>query len=317
MIMSRWMRNAVVPLALAGMLGATVAAASASSASPLGAQGPRTAAGGHSAAVAKEAAARAALKGLRIGAPHQSGGAEAAFGVKNGIPTGTAGNWSGYVDTNHTSNGDFRNIAATWHVPEIVGGGCSSGTFATGYGLASFWIGLDGDGSGTVEQAGTLSECFEGSMYYWDWYEMYPEDSVIVNAVNPGDQISAYVDYTGEYWLLSLVDNTTASGFAELESCPSGSTCDNYSAEAIAEAPGGCVPSSTQTCRGDLYLMPDFDYVNFYGISDATFNRGGSLASSPFGPANLTMVDSADHVLAKVSSLWSKDGFVDRWEASS
>lgn len=266
--MNRLMRNAIFPTAAALMLGLTAAAASTSSASAVSPDGARTGATSRSAAAAKEMAAVAALKhDVRIGSPARDLGTSRSFGVKNGIPTGTSSNWSGYVDTDHSSQGDFRNIAATWHVPEIVGGGCSSGTFKTGAGYAAFWLGLDGDGSGTVEQTGTISECFEGSQYYFDWYEMYPDGSIAVDSVNPGDQISAYVDYTGKYWLLSLVDNTADTGFSELESCPSAGTCDNYSAEVIAEAPGGCTSSSTQACRpGGLYYMPDFDYVDFYGI---------------------------------------------------
>jgi hypothetical protein len=301
------------------MLGATVAAATVSSASTLSVHGARNAVSSRSAAAVKEKAALAALKrDVHIGSPALTSGTSRSFGVKNGISTANFFNWSGYADTNHTSAGDFRDIAATWHVPEIVGGGCSSGTFATGAGYAAFWLGLDGDGSGTVEQAGTISECFEGTQYYWDWYEMYPSGSIAVDNVSPGDQISAYADYTGKYWLLSLIDNTNDTGFAELESCPSGSACDNYSAEVVAEAPSGCESSSTQSCRPHgYYYMPDFGTVNFYGISDASFNRGGSLASSEFGPTNLTMVGSSGDVLAKVTSAWSNDGFTDSWKASS
>jgi peptidase A4-like protein len=317
--MNRWMRNAVYPMVVALMLGVTGAAASATTASAASVRSGHAAASPRAAA-AKERAARAVLKGLRLGAPLQRLGAARSFGPDS-IATGTSANWSGYIDTNHASQGDFRNIAATWHVPEIVSGDCSHGTFATGAGLVSFWVGLDGSGSNTVEQAGTTSECYEGSAYYFDWYEMYPDGSVAVASVNPGDQISAYVDYTGKYYLLALIDNTqTAASFSELEACPSGSACDNYSAEAVAESPSGCVPGSGQTCRSQdgysFFLMPDFNYVSFYAISDATYDYGGSLATGDFGPVNDTMTNSGNITLAKVTTLWNKDGFNDSWKAS-
>jgi hypothetical protein len=297
-------------MAVALMLGVTFLAASASGASG------QSAASGSSATAAQALAVRAALRGLHLGAPLQLNGEGQTLGPDT-ISTLTSPNWSGYVDTNHTKEGAFRNIAATWHVPEITSGFCASFQ-NNSMGLSSFWVGLDGDGSNTVEQTGTMSECYNGSAYYFDWWEMYPDTSVIVDSVNAGDEISAYVDYTGEYYLLSLVDDTQDTSFSELESCPSGSTCNNYSAEAVAESPGGCVSGSGQDCRvqgpNSFFPLSDFNYVSFYAISDATFKYGGSLATGNFGPANLTMETSSNEVLAKVTTLWHNDGFYDSWK---
>src|SRR5581483_7426596 len=40
---------------------------------------------------------------------------------------------------------------------------------------SSFWIGLDGDTSNTVEQTGTEADCSSGRAVYSAWYEMYPK----------------------------------------------------------------------------------------------------------------------------------------------
>jgi hypothetical protein len=50
---------------------------------------------------------------------------------------------------------------------------------------------------------------------------------------------------------------------------------------------------------------------------DATYDSGGTLSRSDYGPHNLTMLDSSSHVLAKVTKGWANDGFTDSWEAAS
>jgi hypothetical protein len=235
-----------------------------------------------------------------------------SFGVKN-ITDETSANWSGYADTGHsTANGDFSNIAANWNVPEIPDSACPDGNY--GFQLAAMWVGLDGDGSGTVEQTGTTSQCHNGSLSYYAWYEMYPSGPVTVESVNPGDHISAYVDYTGSYWYLSIIDNTKANSYEELFSC---SSCDNYSAEVIAESPSGCSASSSQVCRGTYYPLADYDYAVFSDISVATDFAGGSIGTGKFDPADISIVDSSDTTLSKVTKTIKKDGFTVSWEAST
>lgn len=43
---------------------------------------------------------------------------------------------------------------------------------------ASFWVGIDGYSSGSVEQLGTHSDCVgKGRASYYAWWEMYPASS--------------------------------------------------------------------------------------------------------------------------------------------
>ncbi len=46
--------------------------------------------------------------------------------------------------------------------------------------LAAFWVGIDGYSSGSVEQDGTLVECYRDVAYYYTWWEMYPTNAIQV-----------------------------------------------------------------------------------------------------------------------------------------
>jgi hypothetical protein len=63
---------------------------------------------------------------------------------------------------------------------------------------SSFWVGLDGYSSSSVEQTGSDTDCSGGRAVYYAWYEMYPNPSVSYsNTVRPGDQFNASVTYAG------------------------------------------------------------------------------------------------------------------------
>ena len=61
----------------------------------------------------------------------------------------------------------------------------------SGTAYSSFWVGLDGDTSNTVEQTGTDADCSGTTPQYYAWYEMYPKFPVnFSNPVKPGDHLS-------------------------------------------------------------------------------------------------------------------------------
>ena len=80
------------------------------------------------------------------------------------ISHSTSTNWSGY---DVTGQGPYNSVAATW-----VQAGVDCTKTPTGY--SSFWVGLDGDTTSTVEQTGTEADCSSGTARYYGWYEMYP-----------------------------------------------------------------------------------------------------------------------------------------------
>jgi hypothetical protein len=122
-------------------------------------------------------------------------------------------------------------------------------------GFSSFWVGLDGYNTSSVEQTGTEADCSNGAASYYGWYEMYPKLPVnYSNPVVPGDSISASVIYEGSStYQLTLTDST--QGWSHVTNQTS-STATRGSAEVIAEAPS--------SITGVLPLT-DFGTVNFSG----------------------------------------------------
>jgi hypothetical protein len=57
------------------------------------------------------------------------------------IKKATSKTWSGYVDTNHKTDGTFRNVAASWNVPEIPDSQCPSGSYGLGAASVIAWPG--------------------------------------------------------------------------------------------------------------------------------------------------------------------------------
>src|SRR5437588_9025918 len=141
------------------------------------------------------------------------------------ISQSTSSNWSGYS----AINGRYTTVSASWKQPTAS---CTSQTT-----YSSFWVGLDGNGSNTVEQTGTSADCSGGTPRYYAWYEMYPKFPVNLSlAIHPGDSIGGSVTTDGEgHFTLTITDRTTGS-FTTTQRLPRARL---LSAEAIAEAPSG------------------------------------------------------------------------------
>ncbi len=100
-------------------------------------------------------------------------------------------NWSGYADNQDT----YNSVAASWIQPAVNcsagggGGGGILGDLLGGNGLgnllgpgssaSSFWVGLDGYASNSVEQLGADSDCNGQTPTYYAWWEMFPNPSQI------------------------------------------------------------------------------------------------------------------------------------------
>ncbi len=198
----------------------------------------------------------------------------------------TSSNWAGWDNTGST----YTKVSASWVQPTIT---CARRE--TSY--ASFWIGLDGDGSGSVEQTGSEGDCVRGTPTYYSWYEFYPAYPVnYSNTVRPGDHFSSTVTSTGGgKYTLVLTDSTQGWTHTTNGSAPSGL---NASAEVIAEA-----PSSN---RGVLPLA-NFGTMSF---TNATVN-GAALGTVPT-PQKITMASSST-TKASVSDLTSNTNFSVTW----
>lgn len=206
------------------------------------------------------AQARAAFeKYMSAHAPRVSGGGwvspstklpGAAKPVSGTVSSMPSLNWSGFADTSSTSTADdFTNVSGRWTIPAVT---CPPGPYRTQGAYIANWVGIDGFSDQTVEQLGTGAQCFEGVLYYYVWYEMFPAGTVEegttacindnVDCPQPGDQISASVAVTpgtdgNNNYTLSLTDYTRPQeSFSVTASCAT-TTCTDSSAEWIVERP--------------------------------------------------------------------------------
>jgi len=217
-----------------------------------------------------------------------AGGAATAVrhGPDHKISNSTSTNWSGYAVTGNR----FTSVSASWTEPTVS---CS------GTAYSSFWVGLDGDTSNTVEQTGTDADCSGSTPQYYAWYEMYPKFPVnLKGTVRPGDHLSASVTTDGRGgFTLTISDSTqgwTNTTTARLKSAKLAS------AEVIAEAPSS---------SGGVLPLANFGTVSFTG---ATAN-GTSLDKLP----NLDPItmQSGSTVKAQPSSI-SSGAFSVTWKHS-
>jgi hypothetical protein len=269
-------------------LGLTAGLSTAANASAVGAS--------RSAPAGADAAALAIIRHLQVG---HHGTDQRLPGVSrvSGLSQVESTNWSGYADT----GSGFSEAAGSWSEP---GASCSrSETYA------AFWVGIDGYSSDSVEQDGTLIECYLRAAYQYSWWEMYPTNDIQVvgESVAAGDSISASVVRSGDSYTLSVTDSThPANSFTTTQSC---SDCANSSAEWIAEAP--CCTSS-----GGILPLADF---GTWAENGATVTEGSSSGViSSFTDDEITMVDNSGLVKAQPGSLnGSGNGFSVTWERSS
>jgi len=195
-------------------------------------------------------------------------------------------NWSGYAST----SGPFTSVSASWVQP--------AGTCTSKPTYSSFWVGIDGDGSDSVEQTGSEVDCAGGKPKYYAWYEMYPASPVNLSSTfKPGDKFSASVTVHGTKFTLVIKDTTEHWSHTINKTS---TIAVDASAEIIAEAPSS---------DGTVLPLTDFGTARF---TSAEAN-GKSIAKQR--PDQITMVTDGGTVMAKPSAL-SGDDFSVVWHHS-
>ena len=204
--------------------------------------------------------------------------ATANYSITVNSAVATSSNWAGYAVS--TSAGAVTDVKGSWIEPKL-----QSPSAANTY--SAFWVGIDGYSSSTVEQIGTdLDTNASGKAVYYAWYEMYPSSPVDISmTINPGDQISGQVQYSGSNkFTLTLTDVTTNKTFSTVQTLKS---AQMSSAEWIAEAPS--------SSKGVLPLA-NFGTVSFSAASATISGTTGPIDSKawPAGnPVAITMVGSS------------------------
>jgi hypothetical protein len=197
-------------------------------------------------------------------------------------------NWSGYA----AHSGHYTMVSANWNEPTVTCSGAAT--------YSSFWVGLDGYSSSSVEQTGSESDCRGGSPTYFAWYEMYPNPPVTIgHPVSPGDAMSASVTAgTKSSFKLAISDHTQGWTFTTTKTLTGAA---QSSAEAIAEAPS--------SISGVLPLA-DFGTVHF----SSTMVNGKSIGS--FTPVKIVMTTKGGTVKALPSALSGGTAFSVTWKHS-
>ena len=218
-----------------------------------------------------------------------SGAAARAHGIQNAAQST---NWSGYAVTG--SSGQFSRVSASWKEPTAH---CSG----RGYKYASFWVGLDGYNSGSVEQTGTDSDCVGSSPDYYGWYEMYPAYPVnFTNPVSSGDSMTASVTFSGSS-TYKLVLKDTTRGWTQTITKNQGGLARS-SAEVITEAP------SSNT---GVLPLANFGTVSYAGSADNGSSMGGQ------SPTQIVMIDNSGRQKDSTSSMSSSGAFSNTWIRSN
>ncbi len=238
--------------------------------------------------------------------------------------TDTADVWTGYVDT-ACSTCHLRYVNANFKVPTIS---CPDSGKGENGAWVSMWAGLDGAHSSdqTVEQVGAEGWCVTGQSGpgYEAFWDIYTSSSTVQHEVplaipvSPGDSISVsvYYDQSTSTYSFLLEDNTTGAGWiSPPESCPSGYTCENTTAEVVAEAPGGGPKYG--------YNLADFGSDTFSGTTVTSYDgtKGDLCGSSSDGLWSSAYVYEvyAGQQLAEAGSLSTcsgPDGFTVKYLAS-
>jgi Peptidase A4 family len=176
--------------------------------------------------------------------------------------TVTSTNWAGYA----VYGSVYTSVSTIFTQPAVK---CSSGDQ-----YSSFWVGLDGYSSDSVEQTGTEADCDGRTAEYSVWYELYPAYPVTYsNTVKPGDVITETISFSAPSTYTMTVKDSTENWTKTTTKSASGDA--RSSAEVIVEAP----------YDGSVLPLADFGTVSF---SQPTVDGSSLCALNP------TQIDMSD-----------------------
>jgi Peptidase A4 family len=189
-------------------------------------------------------------------------------------------NWSGYVAATKLSSpqaGSVTEVVGSWIVPAVTGSASANTD-------SSVWVGIDGYGSGTVEQVGTQEALENGKPVYLAWWEMYssgigqPEQPIAAMTIEPGDSMTGVVEYmtsgahAGQYYLYITNNSRANDSFgiyvtsAQYQSPLAQRSC----AEWIVEAP----------------TIPGQGIADLANFGSTTFSNASAVINGVSGPIN-------------------------------
>jgi hypothetical protein len=195
--------------------------------------------------------------------------------------TETSANWSGGV-VYAPGGQSFRWIMGDWVVPN--GSAPTQGQWYYG----ASWIGIDGDGSGDVCQAGVECECFQlawiNAKSVYPWWEWYPLREVQITnfPVSPGDYVTMVLctnQAAGSSTATVFFANRTSGASTSFPfNAPDRTSLMGNSAEWVVEAP---------TVGGAQSSIADYGEV-FFNACEAVTNTGTIVKARTVNDINMT-----------------------------
>jgi hypothetical protein len=121
--------------------------------------------------------------------------------VEAGTTSATSGNWSGYEARG--AKGSYTGVEGEWNVPAVAFGEANSSTYS------AFWVGIDGDGTNDLVQAGTEQDSVEllgyTFVFYHVWTELLPNQPT-------EQQVSLPIKAGDDMWVQVLAEH----GFSDV-----------------------------------------------------------------------------------------------------
>lgn len=272
-----------------------------------------------------------AAEARNVRAPHQHRPASLRHTRDDGTADST--NWSGYAVTG--ANGSVTSVSGSWIVPPVTcptapttptrGFGRSFSGSSVPSSYASFWVGIDGWTSSTVEQIGTDSDCSSGTPTYYAWYEFYPQPSYYAGELtnlSPGDVIDASVTYNSNgTFTATIADKSKNLSYTTTFTPGAGrhaTVAERSSAEWIIEAPSsnsGILPLAN---FGTIALGEDTTKVANTcqaTVAGTTATIGGLASVAGVTEWQATMITESGSTTKALPSSLSADGssFTETW----
>jgi hypothetical protein len=231
--------------------------------------------------------------------PVVASGASAVHAVPNHLvtppvrATSQTINWAGYAAFQGGTT--FSRVRGRWVQPTAT---CNSDKMQ----YASFWIGIDGYNSNSVEQIGTDSDCVgRNSPRYYAWFEMFPALPRKLNlAIHPGNQIAARISSDNGRFRLTITNVSTGKSFATTQKLTSAA---RSSAEWIAEAPSAC---GAHSCK--VLPLANFGTVKFTGSYTTGDGHSGTISDPAWHNDRITMVTTSGGTAKAVPSKLNTNG---------
>ena len=205
----------------------------------------------------------------------------------------TSSNWSG-LEAHSKNQHQYSAVDASWGVPPLF---VASSDGNPDY--SSFWIGLDGDGTKDLVQAGTEQDAqeFLGIVFtdYYAWSELLPNQPTenFVSSVNAGDEMQVEVwigtgsgapNPNGNLGSFRITDVTQSQEW-RFDTALSGTKYNGTEAEWIMERPtvGGSLPELA------AYLIANMEYADVLNAKTNKWVKAGTAANR-----NISMYNGKD-----------------------